>query len=247
MEALGGLLILLFILMMVLVPVVLFILLVIFILKKNRQKQDEMLVAASQLGAVYTTSPGQAVMDPLRQFSFTRHAGHGGIFNHLFELQRNGLPWKVFEYSYKTTMHDAGGGVGHSNDITHTFVAASCQPVFDLLPAFVLVRDQPNFLERLLGNEGGIVIDDPEFEKTYTLDGDDQKRVHDLFSSPEIIAFFTAPAMINQMKDLLVECDTRNFVLFRTGGTIKPLERISFLNQAEAILDLLMRQAQQQK
>jgi hypothetical protein len=247
MEALGGLLILFFILMVILVPVALFILLFIFIIRRNKKQTDEMLIAASQLGAVYTTRPQQSVMDPLRQFRFTRHQGHGGMVSHLFELQRNGMPWKVFDYSFETTMGGVGGGVGHDNDITHTFVVAQGQPAFKLLPAFVLVKDHPDFIEKLLGNEGGIVIDDPEFEKTYTLDGEDQKRVFDLFSSPEIVAFFTAPAMINEMNDLMLECDTRNFVLFRTSGAIKPVERISFLNQADTLLNLLVKQAQLQK
>lgn len=244
MEALGGLLILLFILMMIIVPVVLFTLLVVFILKKNKQRQDEMLIAASQLKAVYTTSPPQSVLDPLREFRFNKHDGHGGRIDHLFDLKRGDVPWKVFDYSYDTSMGGADGDVGSNNDFTHTFLVAQSQPAFNLLPAFVLVRDQPDFLEKLFGNEGGIVIDDPEFEKTYTLDGPDQKRVHDLFSNPEIIAFFNAPGMVNQMKDLMVECDTRNFVLFRSGGWMKPLERIRFLNQAETILGLLVKQAQ---
>ncbi|MHB9111750.1 MAG: hypothetical protein ACYC4D_03860 [Thermoleophilia bacterium] len=48
-------------------------------------------------------------------------------------------------------------------------------------------------------------------------------------------------------KNLMVESDTGNFVLFRTGGAVKPLDRISFLSQAETILNLLVKQAQQQK
>lgn len=245
MEALGGLLILLFILVSILVPGVLFILLVRFILKKNKHQNDEMLIAASQLGAVYTNHPQPSIMDPLREFKFTRHGGHGSMVSDLFKVQRNGVPWKVFNYSYETSSHGTGSGVGHDNDFTHTFVAAQGQPTFNLLPGFVLTKDQPNFLEKILGTEGGIVIDDPEFEKTYTLDGEDQKRVYELFSSPELVAFFTAPAMINEMKSLMVECDTRNFVLFRTGGSVKPLDRISFLNQADTILNLLVKQAQQ--
>ncbi|MDO8736049.1 MAG: hypothetical protein Q7K29_03095 [Thermoleophilia bacterium] len=243
METLGGLLLVLVILMAFLAPAVLIVLLFIFILKRNRKTTDEMLIAASQLKAVYTTSPQQSLLDPLRQFRFTKHDGRGGRINQLFDLKRNNVPWKVFDYSYETS----GAGVGNDSDFTHTFLVAQSQPSFNLLPAFVLVKDQPNFLEKLLGNEGGIVVDDPEFEKTYTLDGPDQKRVHDLFSSPEIIAFFDAPSMVNEMKNLMVECDTRNFVLFRTGGWMKPLERIRFLNQAETILSLLVKQAQKQK
>lgn len=237
MEALGGVLILLFIVMALLAPVVLFILLVMFILKRNKQKTDEMLIAASQLGAVYTHRPQQSIMDPLREFRFNKHDGFSSIASDLFDIERNGVPWKVFDYSYKTH----GAGVGNDTDFTHTFMVAQGQPMFNLLPGFVLVEDQPNFVEKLLGESGGIVIEDPDFEKTYTLDGPDQKRVFDLFNSPEIVAFFTAPAMINEMKNLLVECDGRNFVLYRTGGWMKPLDRISFLNQAETILNLLVK------
>ena len=56
-----------------------------------------------------------------------------------------------------------GSGVGHDNDITRYSAVAVAQPTFDLLPGFVLFKGQAGFLDKLTGEGGGIVVDDPVF------------------------------------------------------------------------------------
>ncbi len=246
-EAIAGFALLFF---LVIVPFVFFggfIFLVFrFILKKNKQQKDELARAASQMGAVYTNIPPGSIMDSLDKFRFNQHHGQGRRLSNLFELERNGMPWKILDYSYDEHVDSMGSGVGHDNGIPHFSAVAVAQPTFDLLPAFVLYKGQAGLLDKLRGEGGGIVVDDPVFEKTYTLDGADQKSVYDFFS-PEIIKYFAQPAMINKMKNLIVESDTRNFVLCKSDGQLSPFERSSFLDQAEEILNLLVKQAQQQK
>lgn len=243
-EALAGFALLFF---LVVVPLVIFggfIFLVIrYILKKNKQHREEMAQAASQMGAVYTYSPPPSIMDSLDGFRFNQN--HGGRLSNLFELDRDGIPWKILDYSYEE--HRSGTDAsGHNRSMTFYSAVAVAQPTFGLLPGFVLFKGQAGLLDKLIGEGGGIVVDDPVFEKTYTLDGADQKRVYEFFG-PEIIEYFVQPAMVSKMKNLIVESDSRNFVLYKSDGGLSPFERSGFLDQAEEILNLLVKQAQQQK
>ncbi|MBK5226069.1 MAG: hypothetical protein JJD96_05810 [Thermoleophilia bacterium] len=246
-EALAGFALLFF---LVVVPLVFFggfIFLVIrFILKKNKQHREEMVQAASQMGAVYTYLPQPSIMDSLDGFRFNQHQGQGRMLSNLFELERNGVPWKILDYSYDEHMAGVGSGPANENHITRYSAVAVAQPTFGLLPGFVLFKGQANLFDKLRGEGGGIVVDDPVFEKTYTLDGADQKRVYEFFG-PEIIEYFVQPAMVSKMKNLIVESDSRNFVLYKSDGGLSPFERSGFLDQAEEILNLLVKQAQQQK
>ncbi len=219
--------------------------LIVMVIKRQRrlqaERQGQMATVARQMGATFQHSPPQSYADMLSQFKFYRSGlfGRQGSISDLFELQRGGISWMIFDYTYREkqggTVSDSASD-NMSNYFTRYSTVAAAELPPGKLPDFVLFRGRPGLLEKLLGEAIG--IEDDVFEQTYTLESDDAQRAVGLFT-PEVIASFTEDPMIKAMKDMIVESDGRRFVLYKSGDAVVPADRGAFVVQAEAIVDML--------
>jgi hypothetical protein len=112
--------------------------------------------------------------------------GHSRRWRDTISGQVGGRPFTAFEYSYVT------GGGKHSSH--HRFAMLVWEKAEANLPRFSLAPE--GFFSRLaqrFGRKDFDFVEDPEFSRSYQLQGDDETAVRTLFTAARR-AFFMAPA-----------------------------------------------------